>query len=84
MAEPLASIVSTGISYFGRREGVYARELFREAAEEAFSNSPNLDPRRDLEAIFVGQMSDLFEHQSHVVFQAVQPQGNNVRIDHDH
>ncbi|MGC8849051.1 MAG: thiolase domain-containing protein [Candidatus Bathyarchaeia archaeon] len=66
MAEPLASIVSTGISYFGRREGVYARELFREAAEEAFSNSPNLDPRRDLEAIFVGQMSDLFEHQSHV------------------
>ncbi|MBS7645446.1 MAG: thiolase domain-containing protein [Candidatus Bathyarchaeia archaeon] len=66
MAEPLATIVSTGISYFGRRDGVYARELFREAAEEAFNNCPNLDPGRDLKAIFVGQMSDLFEHQGHV------------------
>lgn len=65
MTRPLATIVSIGISKFGKREGLYARELFREAAEEAFSNCPSLEPRRDLDAIFVGQMSDLFEHQGH-------------------
>ncbi|MEM2122566.1 MAG: thiolase domain-containing protein [Candidatus Bathyarchaeia archaeon] len=66
MPKTLATIVSTGMSNFGKREGLYARELFREAAEEAFNDCPNLDPQRDLKAIFIGQMSDLFEHQSHV------------------
>jgi acetyl-CoA C-acetyltransferase len=54
------------MSRFGKREGLYARELFREAAEEAFEACPNLDPRKDIKALFIGQMSDLFEHQSHV------------------
>jgi len=66
LAEPLATIISTGMSRFGKREGLYARELFREAAEEAFEACPNLDPRKDIKALFIGQMSDLFEHQSHV------------------
>jgi len=48
------------------REGLYSRELFSEAAKEAFDNCPNLDPRRDVQALFVGMMSDSYEHQAHV------------------
>lgn len=63
--KPLASIVSIGMSKFGKREGVYARELFAEAAFEAFERCPNLDPRKDIKALIVGQMSESFEHQGH-------------------
>ena len=56
MVTPIASIVSGGITKFGAREGVYTRELFAEAAKEAFSNCPNLDPRRDIQALFVGMI----------------------------
>jgi len=63
---PIASIVSAGISKFGVREGLYSRELFSEAAKEAFDNCPNLDPRRDVKALFVGMMSESYEHQAHV------------------
>ncbi len=66
MATPLASIVSGGITKFGAREGVYTRELFAEAVKEAFSNCPNLDPRRDIQGLFVGMMSESYEHQAHV------------------
>ena len=66
MVSPIASIVSAGISRFGVREGLYSRELFSEAAKEAFDNCPNLDPRRDVQALFVGMMSDSYEHQAHV------------------
>jgi len=62
----LASIVSAGLSKFGVREGVYARELFAEAAREAFERCPDLSPKKDIKALFVGQMSESFEHQSHV------------------
>ena len=34
--KPLASIVSAGLSKFGRLEGLYAREIFALAAKEAF------------------------------------------------
>jgi acetyl-CoA acetyltransferase len=40
--------------------------LFAEAAKEAFDQCPNLDPRRDIQALFVGMMSDSYEHQAHV------------------
>ena len=60
---PLAAIVSAGLSKFGRREGLYWRELFVEAATEAFERCPNLDPRRDVKAIFVGHMGESYEHQ---------------------
>jgi len=66
MTKPIASIVSAGISKFGAREGLYCRELFAESAREAFDNCPNLDPRRDIKAFFVGMMSEAYEHQAHV------------------
>ena len=61
----LASIVSVGLSRFGKLEGLYAREIFAEAAKEAFENCPNLEPRKDIKALFVGQMSESYERQGH-------------------
>lgn len=66
MSKPLASIVSAGVSRFGVREGLYTRELFAEAAREAFDKCPNLNPKRDVKALFVGMMSESYEHQAHV------------------
>ncbi|RLF21108.1 MAG: hypothetical protein DRJ68_04265 [Thermoprotei archaeon] len=63
--KPLAAIVSAGLSKFGRREGLYGRELFLEAAGEAFDRCPNLDPRRDIKGVFVGHMGESYEHQGH-------------------
>lgn len=65
VGKPLVSIVSAGLSRFGRRDGVYARELFAEAVSEAFERCPNLDPKKDVEALFVGHMSESYEHQGH-------------------
>ncbi len=66
MVSPIASIVSAGISKFGVRDGIYTRELFAEAEKEAVDNCPNLDPRNDVQALFVGMMSESYEHQAHV------------------
>lgn len=66
MNTPIASIVSGGITKFGVREGLYTRELFAEAAKEAFDSCPDLDPKRDIQALFVGMMSESYEHQAHV------------------
>jgi len=66
MAKPLASIVSAGVTRFGVREGLYARELFVEAAREAFDACPNLSPKKDIDGLFVGMMSESYEHQAHV------------------
>lgn len=63
--KPLASIVSAGITKFGVREGLYGRELFVEAVKEAFERCPKLDPKRDIKGLFVGQMSESYEHQAH-------------------
>jgi len=63
--KPLVSIVSAGLSKFGKREGMYGRELFAEAVKEAFERSPNLNPKRDVEALFAGHMGESFEHQGH-------------------
>ena len=63
--KPLVSIVSAGLSKFGKLEGVYAREIFAEAAKEAFDRCPNLDPKKDIKALFVGQMGESYEHQGH-------------------
>jgi acetyl-CoA C-acetyltransferase len=63
--KPLASIVSAGLSRFGRRDDVYARELFAEAVSEAFERCPNLDPKKDIKALFIGHMSEAYEHQGH-------------------
>lgn len=57
--------MSSGLSKFGRLEGQYGREIFAEAAKEAFENCPNLDPVNDIEALFIGHMGEAFEHQGH-------------------
>jgi len=63
--KPLVSIVSAGSSQFGRLDGMYGRELFADAAKEAFDRCPNLDPIKDIEALFVGHMGESYEHQGH-------------------
>jgi acetyl-CoA C-acetyltransferase len=63
--KPLATIISAGLSKFGRREGLYARELFAEAALSAFHRVEKLDPNKDIKAAFIGQMSEAYEHQAH-------------------
>ena len=63
---PLVAVISAGLSRFGKREEFTGRELFLEAAYEAFSRCPDLDPRRDVNALFVGMMGESFEHQGHV------------------
>jgi acetyl-CoA acetyltransferase len=62
---PLASIVSAGMSRFGRREGLYWRELFLEAFKEVIDRCPNLDPKKDIKAIYLGMMSSEYERQGH-------------------
>jgi acetyl-CoA C-acetyltransferase len=64
-AKPLASIISVGLSKFGRREGVYARELFAEAALESFQRLEDFDPGKQIRMAFIGQMSEAYERQSH-------------------
>ena len=63
--KPLVSIVSAGLSKFGKLEGMYAREIFAEAAKEAYDRCPNLDPKKDIKALFVGHMGESYEHQGH-------------------
>jgi len=65
VGKPLVSIVSAGMSKFGKMDGMYGRELFAEAANEAFERCPNLNPKKDINAIFTGMMSESFEHQGH-------------------
>jgi len=63
--KPLVSIVSAGLSKFGKIDGLYGRELFAEAAKEAFDRCPNLDPKKDIQAMFIGHMGESYEHQGH-------------------
>ena len=63
--KPLVSIVSAGLSKFGRLEGFYAREIFADAAKEAFDRCPKLEPKKDIKALFVGHMGESYEHQGH-------------------
>lgn len=63
--KPLVSIVSAGLSKFGKLDGLYAREIFAEAAKEAFDRCPKLDPKKDIQALFVGHMGESYEHQGH-------------------
>jgi acetyl-CoA C-acetyltransferase len=63
--KPLVSIVSAGLSKFGKHDGLYARELFTYAIKEALDRCPKLDPKRDLKAMFIGHMGEAYEHQGH-------------------
>jgi acetyl-CoA C-acetyltransferase len=64
--KPLVSIISAGLSKFGKNEGLYGRELFAEAVKEAFDRCPRLEPKRDIKAMFVGHMGESYEHQGHM------------------
>jgi acetyl-CoA C-acetyltransferase len=63
--KPLVSIISAGMSKFGKREGLLARELFSEAACESFRRCPKLEPKKDIKAMFIGHMGEAYEHQGH-------------------
>ncbi len=63
--KPLVAVVSAGISKFGKREESTGRDLFVEAAMEAFERCPNLDPKKDIKGLVIGMMSESFEHQGH-------------------
>lgn len=63
--KPLVSIISAGLSKFGRREGISGRELFAEAAKEAFERCRELDPKKDVQSLIVGHMGESYEHQGH-------------------
>jgi acetyl-CoA C-acetyltransferase len=63
--KPLVSIISVGLSKFGKHEGLYAREIFTQAVKEAFERCPKLDPKHDIKAMFVGHMGESYEHQGH-------------------
>jgi acetyl-CoA C-acetyltransferase len=62
---PLVAVVSVGISKFGKIEESTGRELFVEAAMEAFERCPNLNPKEEIKSLVIGQMSECFEHQGH-------------------
>jgi acetyl-CoA C-acetyltransferase len=64
--KPLVSIISAGLSKFGKRENLLAREIFSEAAAEAFSRCPKLEPKSDIKAMFIGHMGEAYEHQGHM------------------
>ncbi len=63
--KPLVSIVTAGMSKFGKHDGLLAREIFAEAAAEAFSRCPKLNPKEDIKAMFIGHMGEAYEHQGH-------------------
>jgi len=64
--KPLVSIVSAGMSKFGKHEGLLAREIFSEAVGEAFGRCPKLNPKKDIKAMFIGHMGEAYEHQGHM------------------
>jgi acetyl-CoA C-acetyltransferase len=63
--KPLVSIISAGLSKFGKHKDLYTRELFAFAAKEAFERCPKLDPQKDIKAMFIGHMGESYEHQGH-------------------
>jgi acetyl-CoA C-acetyltransferase len=63
--KPLVSIISAGMSKFGKHDGLLTRELFAVAAAEAFSRCPKLQPKQDIKAMFIGHMGEAYEHQGH-------------------
>lgn len=63
--KPLVSIISAGLSKFGKHKDLYAREIFAFAAKEAFERCPKLDPKKDIKAMFIGHMGESYEHQGH-------------------
>jgi acetyl-CoA acetyltransferase len=64
-SEPLAVIVSAGSTKYGKHPHKTARELVQEAFIEAVENARNLDPKKDIDAVIISQMSSEYELQAH-------------------
>jgi len=64
--KPLVSIIGAGMSKFGKHDGLLGREIFGQAATEAFSRCPKLDPKQDVKAMFIGHKGESYEHQGHM------------------
>jgi acetyl-CoA C-acetyltransferase len=56
-------MIAAGCATYGRREGLSGKELFNEALEEMFSHCPKLE-RKNVEALYLGQAFESFEHQA--------------------
>jgi acetyl-CoA C-acetyltransferase len=54
------------MSKFGKHDGLLAREIFSQAASEAFTRCPRLNPKNDVKALFIGHMGEAYEHQGHM------------------
>ena len=54
------------MSKFGKHEGSLGREIFSQAAAEAFNRCPKLDPKKEVKAMFIGHMGESYEHQGHM------------------
>ena len=65
MKGPLCSIITAGCSKYGKREGLSGAELFDEALDEMFANCEKLE-RGDIDAAYVGQGFESFEHRANV------------------
>lgn len=63
--KPLCSIVSAGCAKYGKREGLSGAELFNEALEELFANCPKL-ATKDINAAYIGQAFESFEHRANI------------------
>lgn len=70
------------MSKFGKRDGLLAREIFAEAASEAFSRCPKLNPKQDIKAMFIGHMGEAYEHQGHMGAAAAVGQGSQALQPH--
>ena len=64
-SRPLAAVVSAGSTKYGRHSDKSSKDLVLEAFAEALENARNLDPKRDIDAIVVSQMSSEYELQAH-------------------
>ena len=60
---PLCSVVAAGCATYGKRSGLYSRELFLEALDELFVSCPKLE-RKHINALYLGQAFESFEHQA--------------------
>jgi acetyl-CoA C-acetyltransferase len=63
--KPLCSIISAGCAKYGIRSGLSGIDLFNEALEELFAGCPSVKDS-DIDALYIGQGFESFEHRSNV------------------
>jgi acetyl-CoA C-acetyltransferase len=63
--KPLCSIISAGCAKYGIRSGLSGIDLFNEALEELFAGCPSVKDS-DIDALYIGQGFESFEHRANV------------------